>query len=539
MLSGQNFADVPVQELAELPAIQTHAVFSPGTPQEYIDSIDDSPIGFTSSGSEGVSSPSSIVGRWTTTATNGSGLKQGDPTTLTWSIVPNGTPIPALGGIAGESAASSDVVEFLGEIYGVTTDDTDYTDEPWFTHLESVFNRWSELTGITYVYEANDDGTQFVSNNASYPGVLGVRGDVRIGGHSIDGDSNVLGYNFFPNHGEMVIDTSDNYFSNTTNSSRGLRNTVAHEAAHGIGIEHVASNNARFLMEAILSTSFDGPQLDDILAAQQYYGDTFEPNDTAVTATDLGLLAEGQTLTIGGDATDTVVAAVDTSFLSIDNASDSDMFSFTLAAAGNIDIMLMPLGPTYNQAGAGGQPVGIRHFGTKQSVSGTAGHQRYHSSCVSRRESGQSERINPFMAASTRHLLRIRVRFCHCRADVPTGRFRDRSGHRQYCRHDSWHRDGACQRRVYGHADGSDGGRNGPDLFGKRHQRAGQRFHGAQRFGHHIRGKHKCHDHSAGNRRLHDRRHGSRDAYADGCCQQRAGRHGRCGQRCCFHRHSG
>ena len=58
-------------------------------------------------------------------------------------------------------------------------------------------------------------------------GVLGTRGDVRIGGHLIDGNSNVLAYNFFPNHGEMIIDTGDSFYSGTTNNSRGLRNTTA------------------------------------------------------------------------------------------------------------------------------------------------------------------------------------------------------------------------------------------------------------------------------------------------------------------------
>jgi hypothetical protein len=48
---------------------------------------------------------------------------------------------------------------------------------------------------------------------ASMPGnagQLGVRGDVRIGGRSIDAPSNVLAYNYYPSvGGDMVLDTDD------------------------------------------------------------------------------------------------------------------------------------------------------------------------------------------------------------------------------------------------------------------------------------------------------------------------------------------
>ena len=190
--------------------VHSHPVFAPGTSQAYVDSFNDN-VG--AAGGTGVGGFNSA--RWTTTATNGSGLTQGTPTTLTWSIVPDATPIPALGGINTESSAGSDLVAYLGGIYGVSTNDMNYTDEPWFAHFQSVFSRWSQLTGINYVYSAADDGAAFTNTTAN-PGVLGVRGDVRIGGHYIDGNSNVLAYNFFPNHGDMVIDTGDNFFADST-----------------------------------------------------------------------------------------------------------------------------------------------------------------------------------------------------------------------------------------------------------------------------------------------------------------------------------
>ena len=99
--------------------------------------------------------------RWSNTATNGSGLVSGDATTVTWSIVADGTPIPAMGGISGESSDSSNLVAFLSGIYGTVTADTNYTDEVWFSHLQSTFDRWSELSGLTFTYVAYDDGAAF------------------------------------------------------------------------------------------------------------------------------------------------------------------------------------------------------------------------------------------------------------------------------------------------------------------------------------------------------------------------------------------
>jgi len=118
-------------------------------------------------------------------------------------------------------------------------------------------------------------------------GVLGVRGDVRISGHFIDGNSGVLAYNFFPNFGDMVIDTGDNTYNNTASNSLILRNILAHEHGHGLGISHVCPVNQTKLMEPFLTTAFDGPQPDDILAGNRGYGDDNEHNDTPGTATGL------------------------------------------------------------------------------------------------------------------------------------------------------------------------------------------------------------------------------------------------------------
>ncbi len=133
-----------------------------------------------------------------------------------------------------------------------------------------------------------------------------------------------------------------------------------HEHGHGVGLNHVESNNARFLMEPFLQTNFDGLQFDDILGAQRAYGDFYEKsnggagNDTAATATDLGFIDDGLTAAMGLDARDVLIGSNDVDFLSIDDNSDTDFFSFTIDNPADVDISVLPVGPTYLQGPQGG-----------------------------------------------------------------------------------------------------------------------------------------------------------------------------------------
>ncbi len=266
--------------------------------------------------------------RWSTTATDGSGLSQGDPTTITWGFADDGT---AIDGFIGEAANPSNLIAFLDGIYGAGPGGSDLTQRPWFTYFEQMFDNWSSLIGCNYVYEPADDGAALAYNN----GVLGVRADVRIGGHLLDGNSGTLAYNFFPNTGDMVIDTGDNFYTNTANNSRRLRNVLAHEHGHGLGISHVCPVNGTKLMEPFINTSYDGVQFDDRLAGNRGYGDTDEfpvENDTFGNATDFGAVS-----TPGNASTQR----------SIDDNSDTDYFSFTVGASTTLDVTLTPDGTTY------------------------------------------------------------------------------------------------------------------------------------------------------------------------------------------------
>ncbi|MEM8963765.1 MAG: matrixin family metalloprotease [Acidobacteriota bacterium] len=259
--------------------------------------------------------------RWSSTATDGGGLGQGDLTTITWSIVPDGT---SIFGYNGEPTSPSNLNAWLNGIYG--------SQAVWLPIFQGIFDRWGELTGVDYVYEPNDDGSPWTSTNIA-AGQLGVRGDVRISAHFIDGNSNVLAYNFFPNFGDMVLDSGDNFYNNTSNNSLGLRNTLAHEHGHGLGLRHVCPVNQTKLMEPFISFAFDGPQFDDILATNRGYGDDLENNDTPGTASNLGSIGAGNSV------------AVDT--ISVDDNSDTDVFAFSVGGASTLDVTVTPIGSTY------------------------------------------------------------------------------------------------------------------------------------------------------------------------------------------------
>ncbi len=269
--------------------------------------------------------------RWTTTASNpnGTGLLN-EPITIRYSVVPDGT---AIYGSAGEASAPSNLVAAFNAQFG--------SPAVWMNLVHQVMNRWSALSGITYVYEPNDDGAQL----GTVQGAVGIRGDVRISGHTIDGPFGILAYNFFPENGDMVIDTSDvALFGDPTSNFRYLRNTLAHEAGHGLGLRHVCPTNSTKLMEPYITTAFDGPQSDDVMGAQYHYGDDMEPNQTTATARDLGWRGNG---------------AFSVNDVSCDAFGDVDCFKFSVVGGKRATISVQPQGSTYlegPQTGGGCTP---------------------------------------------------------------------------------------------------------------------------------------------------------------------------------------
>ena len=312
-------------------------------------------------GASAIQAPSEIDlrvdNRWTFTATDGSlgGItaSQGNAATLTWGIADDGSNIFNDGNFE-----DSSLVSFLDGIRDSgSTGGNDLTQRNWFSLFEQSANRISELSGVTFNFEASDDGRTFGAFNSG--GVLGTRADIRIGGRSIDGQTgaNTLAFASFPNTGETVFDTDNtSFFSQTGNNSVAFRNVLTHELFHALGIAHVESNNAGFLLEPSINTSFDGPQLDDILTLQRNYGDALEGtnnqagNDTLNNATLLGQLLPGGSLSAGQEVDNTAISIDEVGFLSIDDDQDADFFEFNLSSLSDITFDLTPEGATYNQS---------------------------------------------------------------------------------------------------------------------------------------------------------------------------------------------
>ena len=273
-----------------------HLCFTPGTPDDVVQAFEDAVFAAIPEEDR-----FQLNNRWSTSALGEPSYAQGEPIRLTYSFVPDGTFVPDLIGAQG----NSQLFAFLNGIYG--------NPATWQAIYASMWDRWASISGLEYVLEPNDDGVSLNNN----PGVVGVRGDLRMAAIPIDGGGGVLAYNNFPNDGDMVLDAFDSFYNDTSNNSLRLFNILAHEHGHGQGLLHVCPREENKLMEPFISVAFNGPQFDDQLASQRHYGDNFEPNDNAGSASDLGAFSG---------------SPISQHLLSIDDDSDVDYYSFTVAS---------------------------------------------------------------------------------------------------------------------------------------------------------------------------------------------------------------
>ncbi|MEP4681774.1 MAG: matrixin family metalloprotease, partial [Rhodopirellula bahusiensis] len=351
---------------AEL-GLVAHPVFAPGTSLETIEQWESEHRDDQAAITSGTKLPGFQFGpqlqpilfnpadplRWRTSALNPNGAPNlGDPITLTWSIVPDQTPM--VDPNTGNTTGTSNLIAFLDSVYGSGAT-TEIEEKPWFNIFANVYDVWSEGTGLNFVYEDDDDRSPWAG--AASIGEADVRADLRIAGAAIDGNYNVLAANYPPYgfgsnglDGDMIIDTTDSYYSDTANSAFDLNieltNILSHEIGHGLGLAHVMPTNGTKLMEPFISANYYGPQEDDLFNINMLYGDAMEPNDTVANAINLGVLDfAAQTITD----------------VSIDNPNtDVDVFAFSLNNPTEIDLIVTPVGTAYLEGEQGGPaPVGV------------------------------------------------------------------------------------------------------------------------------------------------------------------------------------
>ncbi len=298
------------------PVVAAAACYAPGTSPEYMEAFWNQFLL-----SQGIDplADFNVGSRW-----NGNGF-QGTPFTVTYSF-----PSDGLGGIGGGQTSVNVLNSRLVTWFGSVQNGKNL--------FRTMFDRWEALSGARYL-EIGDDNAPWGSGGSA------SRGDIRIVSITIDGGGGTLAFNSFPNNGDMVIDSSENY-GNASNNFRFFRNVLAHENGHGMGIFHVCPQNGSKLMEPAANTNFDGPQHDDTRAMQRHYGDTLEDNNTAAQATVI------PTLTIGSPFIQRDV--------SIDNQvagpnRDVDWYRFTMPSAAELTVQLQPVGFSYQSTSQNGE----------------------------------------------------------------------------------------------------------------------------------------------------------------------------------------
>lgn len=282
-----------------------------------------------------------IVSRIQNTATNGA-VAQFSRFTVTYSFVPDGTTVASEGSVPGSTTGPSNLFSTMDAAFASLGGR-----EKWQSLVRESLERFELFTPINFV-EVTDDGAQlpgFAGSNDSGS----IRGDIRIAMRPIDGAGGTRAYGLFPDVGDIVLDSGDvATWTQAAANHRALRNIVMHNVGHALGLQHVipASPNpggATKLMESTLSTEYDGPQQDDILACQANYDDRFGPIGSAPEASPLGTLQGDRTLFVW-DAS-----------LSIPSTLAGDYFSFDLPDATlPVTVHLSPIGSSYSVGPEGG-----------------------------------------------------------------------------------------------------------------------------------------------------------------------------------------
>jgi len=216
---------------------------------------------------QGATSKARPVQRIACTATNPDcNSPYGRGITLTWSYLPDGTIIPPTSSASG--SAPSNLFETLNFQFAGGF-------QEWHAIVSEAFAEWASVTGNKYVYEPNDDGSALFSSG----GLLGVRGDVRIGMRPIPGTA--AAFNMFPNSGsDMILDSTliwgfpDSPF---------LKNVIMHEHGHGLGLAHVCPMDSTKVMEPVVNY-LTHLGIDDILGGQTLYGDPLGQVDSYINA---------------------------------------------------------------------------------------------------------------------------------------------------------------------------------------------------------------------------------------------------------------
>lgn len=273
---------------------------------------------------------------WTTTASNGAVLGQGNPATITWGVVPDGATIPAHPPDIPAPTFSNLRARINATYPGAYP--------AWLAAMTSAMNEWSAANGLTLTFEAADDGATMENLGATTgaPGVLGVRADIRIGG-TVFALNRLVAFSHFPTTsglgGDIVVNSIDPNLFAGPNATRVAywRNVMLHEVGHSLGLGHMCP---AMHMRPVPSTTQTLPlHIDEVLAAHHQFGDVFEPDDNAATARTLTLSATGARTYFESNRSITAKPS----------SQDLDTYNVTVTTPGNVTVTVTPVGGSLYQ----------------------------------------------------------------------------------------------------------------------------------------------------------------------------------------------